>query len=828
MRERHRDRRGLPVVEELGRDLRFSFRSLRRDSGFTFAVCFVMALAIGAGTAIFSVVDAVVLRGLPYDEHDRIAALRTVDSQNATIFGGRSTIQTFLDWQRLQRSFEQIALVDTFFFQIRNERDEPARTPAAQVHADVFRVLRVQPFLGRLLTAEDHRPGQARVALLSHRFWVQRFGADPNAIGQTLELDGAPWRVVGVLPPFFAYPPAAEQPTDLYVPHELRAQDRIRGGSRNYNGIVIGRLKPGVTYASAQAEMNTIAEALERDYPKWEPGRRVNVVPLHQQLVGEARSWMWLLLGAVTLLLVIACANVANLMLVRAAARSREMALRTALGAARGRIVRALLVESVTLSLVAGVVGLGIAYGGIQVLLAWLPDGLPRVAEVAMNVRVLGVALGVATVTGVIFGLVPGLPRAESFLVHALRDGDRATTMSRAGRRLRSALVIAEVAVAVVLVAGAGLFVVSFAKVIGIEPGFDYRNIVVMDLVFSRNPEIDADVDSWMRRGQAQVTEAIEALSHVPAVANVAGVSGGMPLSSGYSRVSLILPERGEIMGNSPDAIDFRRVTPNYFTLLSIPVLRGRAFTPEDDANAPQVAIVNESAATRYWPGQDAIGQRLVIQDKERTIVGIVRDIRQYGPEQSARQGAFVPLAQEPTNGSQLLIKVAGDVNQIVPTLKSVIWSFNRNQFLPPRTTTMEGLMEGLIAERRFNMAVLAILGALALTMAAAGIFSVIACVVSQRQHEIGVRMALGSAPGTIVTMIFKQVAALLTVGFVAGCAGAWYLMSFAEAFLFQVSAADVRVLASALALLAFVGIVAAVIPARRAAGIDPLQVLRE
>jgi predicted permease len=372
------------------------------------------------------------------------------------------------------------------------------------------------------------------------------------------------------------------------------------------------------------------------------------------------------------------------------------------------------------------------------------------------------------------------------------------------------------------------LFLVSFSKVVGVEPGFDYRNIVVMDLSFIRNRDVDIDMQRWLERSQLRVTEAIEALGRVPGVLRVAGVVGGIPFSNGYSRVSLTLPDRGEISGNGPDAVDFRRVTPYYFELLGMPLVRGREFTNSDTATAPLVAVVNETAAALYWPGRDPLGQRFIVQDKERTVVGIVRDIRQYGPEQSVRQGVFVPMSQEPSSGAQLLIKVAGDLDQVVPALKAVIWSFNRNQFLQPRTATMESLMERLIAERRFNMAVLGILGSLALAMSAAGVFGVIASVVSQRRHEIGVRMALGARPMTIIAMVLRYVSALLAVGLVAGTAAAWYLTSFAEAFLFEVSPGDLRVLGSVLVLLACVGILASIVPARRAARIDPLQVLRD
>jgi predicted permease len=827
LRDRGYDIRGGGFMESIWQDIRYGARSLRQSPTFTAVALTVLALAIGAGTAIFSVVDAALLRGLPYDEHDRIAAVLGVDTRSEITFGnGATTTQTYLDWRRLQDSFDGVAMVGNTALQLKNDSGEPSTVAVRRVTWEFFPILRIQPIAGRLFNADDEVPGRDQVVILSYGFWQRRFGGAPDVIGKTMQISNQTWQIVGITPQGFAYPPAADRPEDLYVPQAFREQDRVRAGSHNYNSIVIGRLKPGVSLSRADQQMNQVAASVDAQNPAWEPGWRARVVPLHERLVGKNRQWLLLLLGAVGFVLLIACANVANLMLTRASVRSHEIGIRSALGAGQGRIARALLIESLLLSVAAGAIGVALAYGGVQVLKAWLPAGVPRVAEIGVELRVLGAALATSIATGLMFGMAAAVHASRPSVSWALKDSGRSVT-PHAGRWLRNALVIGEVSVAVVLLVGAGLFVTSFVQVVRIEPGFDYRNTLVLGTFLRRDPAVDPNAEEWMKRGNAHVPKVIDAVKRVPGVLSVAATTGGSPLSGGYSRTRVTLPGKAE-MKDDADSIDYRRVTSEYFSLLRLPLLRGRHFTDDDRAGAQRVAIVNQAAASKYWPGRDPIGEHISLQGWDRLVVGIVADVRQGGPEQTPRQSVFVPFAQEPATGAELLIRTSGDPMALVSAIKTAAWNVNHSQGLSPEISTLEQSMDRLIAPRRFNMAMLGLLGALGLVIAAVGIFGVMAYTVTQRTSEIGVRMALGATPAGIVSMVLKGAATLIAAGLVLGAAAAWPLASFAEAFLFQLTPTDPRVFVGAIALLAVVGLFAAVIPARRAAKVDPLKSLRE
>jgi len=794
-------------------DLRTAFRSLRTSPTFTGVALVVLALGIGAGTAIFSVVDAVVLRALPFDEHDRIVAVLSVDTKRPVTFGGGSTTtQTYLDWRRLQLSFDGLASVGSTSFRLKTESGEPADARAQRVTWEFFPVLRVAPLAGRAFKAEDEIDGQNRSVILSYGFWQQRFGGAPDAIGKTLELNEQPWEIVGVMPPGFAYPVASDRPTELYVPRAFTSDDKVRGGSRSYNSIVIGRLKPGVTIAQASDQMNRVAAALDEQYPKWQPGWRARVITLHEHLVGKVRSWMLMLLGAVALVLLIACANVANLMLARATVRSREMGIRAALGASRWRLVRGLLVEGVVLSLAGAAIGVALAYAGVRVLRLWLPPGLPRVAAIGIDLRVLGVAIAAALLTGVFFGIVPALQSSRPDLTSALREGGRSATPGASGQRLRGALVVAEMALAVVLLVGAGLFIGSFVKLMSVNPGFDYHNVLAVSVGvrFERGKLADA-----LERGGPYVQQMLDAVRGVPGVEMAGAVEGGLPLTGDWNRTSVELPGRGELKGDD-DSIDQRRVSVDYLKLLRVPLVRGRMLTPEDREGAMPVVVINEAAARKYWPGADAIGQRVKINSTDRIVVGIVGDIRHFGPETPPRQECYMPLAQDQIVGAELVMRTNGDPLKVLPAVKAAIWSVNREQHLSGDVFTLDTYMDRLIAQRRFNMALLALFGVLGLVIAAVGIYGVMAYVVAQRINEIGVRMALGATPGRVLSMVLGRAAVLMAAGLAIGGVGAWYLSVGVKTFLFEVQPNDVRVFAVALVVLAAAGLVASAIPARR------------
>ena len=805
-------------------DFKAALRSLRQSPTFTAVALTVLALGIGSGTAVFSVVDAVVLRALPFDEHDRLAVVLEHDPTGKSVFGsGHTTAQTYHDWRRMQESFDGLAAVSNSSFRLKNENGEPADARGVNVTWEFFPMLRVTPLLGRNFTAEDEVDGRHRVVLLSYGFWQRRFGGAPDVVGKTIELSESSYEIIGVMPGGFQYPVAAERPSEVYTPMRIRNEDKVRGGSRNFNLIVIGRLKNGITLEHAGEQMNRVAEALDREHPKWGPGRRARVVTLQEHLVGKVRSWMLMLLGAVTLVLLIACANVANLMLARATVRQREMSIRSALGASRWRLVRGLLVEGLVLSLSGAAIGLLFAYLGVETIRAWLPAGLPRVASIGIDTRVLAAATATATLCGIIFGIVPALQSSRPDLTRALKDSGRSNTAGKGSQRLRGALVIAEVALAVVLLVGAGLFVGSFLRLVSIDPGFDYKNV----LTFYVSPRFEpGKFQEAIKASRTYVPQMQEAVRHVPGVAMVGTVGGGLPLTGSWSRTSVEIPGRGELKGDD-NSVDQRIVSPEYLQTMKIPLIRGRLIEPTDVETSEPVVVINEAAARKYWPGEEALGKRVKISSATRTVVGIVGDIRHLGPEQPARQEAYIPFYQGSDLGAELVIRAHGDPKALIPAVKAAIWSVNPEQRLTSEVVTLEGHMDKLLAQRRFNMALLVLFGTLGLIIAAVGIYGVMAYLVAQRTNEIGVRMALGATRGNVVGMVLKRAALLMTVGLALGGVAAWLLSSNVESFLFQTQATDPKIFVLSLATLTLAGLAASALPALRAASVDPLVALR-
>ena len=805
-------------------DLKTAFRSLRQSRTFTAVALIVLALGIGAGTAIFSVVDAIVLRGLPFDEHDRLAVVLEFDTQRPTTFGdGATTPQMYLDWRAHQESFEGLAAVGGFSFRLRNETGEPADARGQVVTWEFFPALRVAPILGRSFTADDEIQGRHRVALLSYGFWQRRFGGDPAVVGKTAELSEETWEIIGVLPRDFSYPVASARPAEIFAPITFTEEQKVRKDNRNYNWTVLGRLKDDVSIEQGHDQMNRLMVSLDKQYPKWSPGRQARVISLHHHLVGRVRGWMLMLLGAVALVLLIACANVANLMLARATMRTREMGIRAALGASRWRLVRTLLVEGVVLSLAGAAIGVLLAYGGVQVLKAWLPSGLPRVANIGLDYRVLFAAISAATLTGIFFGIVPAFQSSRPDLTNALKDSGRSNTAGAGSQLARSALVVSEVALAVVLLVGAGLFIGSFARLMNVNLGLDYHNVLALNVGVRVQGN---DFNDALKRGGPYSKQMLEAVSRVPGVVAAAGVSGGLPLTGSWSRTNIELPGKPKLTGDD-DSIDRRTVSAGYHETLKIPLRRGRYLTEQDRAGAPLVVVVNEAAARKYWPGEDAIGQRANINGKEYTVVGVVGDIRHLGPEKPVRQECYIPMAQDGVIGITLVMRTAGDPLAVLPAVKSAIWSVNKDQRLSGDTVTLEAYMDRLIAQRRFNMALLALFGLLGLVIAAVGIYGVMAYVVAQRTNEIGVRMALGATRANVVGMVLRRAALMMIAGLAIGSFGAWLLSSYVKSYLFEIDPNDALVFVAALAVLAFAGFFASAVPARRAASVDPLVALR-
>ena len=805
-------------------DLVAAIRSLYKSPTFTAVALTVLALGIGAGTAVFSIVDAVVLRALPFDEHDRLAVVLEHDPSGKEIFGGGlTTPQTYADWRRMQEGFDGLSAVAPTGFRLKNENGEPADARGFRVTWEFMPMLRVAPALGRGFTADDEIEGRHRVVILSHGFWLRRFGGDPSAVGQTIELSEESYEIVGVMPRGFAYPVGAERPTEIYSPTWFRAEDKIRDNNRNFNWTVVGRLKTGVSFAQANERMNRVAATLDQQHPKWMPGIRTRVIPLQEHLVGRVRSWMLMLLGAVLVVLLIACANVANLMLARATTRSREIGIRAALGAGRGRLIRWLLIEGLLLACAGAALGVLLAYFGVQGIRAWLPAGLPRVASIGVDLRVLLTAAAAAMATGILFSIVPAFQSSRPDLTTALKDGGRSATAGAGSQRLRGALVVVEVALAVLLLVGAGLFVRSFVQLMKVDPGFDYHNLIVFSVGPRVQPGRFAEAQKITRTYVPQMQEAV---ARVPGVLSVGTISGGLPLTGSWSRTNVEIPGRGKLEGDQ-FSLDRRTVSPEYLSILKIPLLRGRLIQPTDTEQSEQVIVLNDAAARLYWPNEEAVGKRLKLNSRDRVVVGIVGNIRHLGPEKPVRQEGYIPFLQDTAIGSTLTIKTAGDPMTLVPAVKAAIWSVNREQRLTADTVTLEGYLERLIMQRRFNMALLAAFGALGLVIAAVGIYGVMAYIVAQRTNEIGVRMALGATRGDVVAMVLRRAALLMALGLAIGGAGAWLLSAQVETFLFQTQATDPRVFAAALSTLLIAGLAASALPARRAASVDPLVALR-
>ena len=805
-------------------DLKAALRSLAKSPTFTAVALTVLALGIGSGTAIFSVVDAVVLRGLPFDEHDRLAVVLEHDPTRAETFGGgTTTAQTYLDWRRLHQSFDGLAAVGSTSYRLRTETGEPADARAQRVTWEFFPALRVSPILGRAFTADDEIEGRNRVAILSYGFWQRRFGGALDVVGKTIDLNEERWEIAGVMPRSFSYPVSSDRPSEIYTPVSFRPEERTRGDSRTYNWTVLGRLKAGVTIEQAHENMNGIAAALDQQYPKWSPGRRARVISLHHHLVGRVRTWMLMLLGAVALVLLIACANVANLMLARATSRTREMGIRAALGAGRWRLVRGLLVEGLVLSIAGAAIGVLLAYLGVEVIRARLPATVPRVASIGIDLRVLGTTIAAAMLTGVAFGLLPAFHSSRPDLTSALKDTGRSTTAGRTTQWLRNALVVAEVALAIVLLAGSGLFIGSFARLMRVNLGLDPHNVLVLNVGVR---VVQGNFTEASKLGNAYVEQMLAAVRAVPGVQDAAAVSGGLPLTGSWSRTGIEIP--GQSKADGDNSIDRRLVTANYLQLLRIPLLKGR-YPSDEDRNGPLVMVINETAARKYWPNQDPIGQRATINSKERVVVGIVGDIRHMGPETPPRQEAYIPFSQEQNIGGTLVMRTAGDPLKVLPAVKTAIWSVNREQRLSADTVTLDAYMERLVAQRRFNMAMIGLFGALGLVIAAVGVYGVMTYLVAQRTNEIGVRMALGATRGNVVSMILKRAALLMLSGLAIGTAVAYPLSSAFQVkrFLFEVEPTDAAIYAVAAATLTLAGLIASAIPARRAASIDPLVALR-
>ncbi len=804
-----------PLRDELRQDLRFALRMLARSPGFALVAVLTLALGIGANSAIFSVVSGVLLRPLPYAEPD---ALVSVWPEGAFPRGG------FLAFREEARSFAAVAGYGVATELTLFDRGEPARLEGTETTANLFRVLGVDAALGRTFLAEEEEPGAERVVLLSHALWRQRFGGDPSAVGRSVRLDGVSHTVVGVMPADFRFPSSA---TQLWTPVPFDPGDRIGMWSERWLNPV-ARLRPGADLSLAQAEVDAFMPRLREMFPWDMPdgyGRGAAVVPLRDEVVGDVRPMLLLLLGAVGLVLLIACVNVANLLLARAAARQREIAIRGALGAGRGRLVRQLLTESVLLSVLGGALGLGVGAAGVELLTATLPADTPRLEEVRIDVGVLGFTAALALLTGLLFGSLPALRTSHFGLKAALIEGGRTAGGGRSRRGLASALIAAEMALAVVLVIGAALLVRSFWNVVQVDPGFQTGNVVSALVAPSESRLGD---DAARRDFFARLEERLAALPGVSAVS----ATSQLPFAEGiYGSVFVIegRPDPATRGGDWPLADAAPVVGADFLRTLGIPLLRGRGFTDADREGAPGVVLVSEALARRHWPGEDPIGGRIRFPgagEEWRAVVGVVGDVKWERLTEEGRSALYTPLAQGRTGPMRVVAKTTGDPRTLAASLRGIVAA------LDPQTPvsdvrTVDQRISSSVERPRFAMLLLAAFAGVALLLGAVGIYGVIAYTVGQRTREIGVRMALGARSGDVLRLVLAQGAGLALAGVALGVGIALAVTQALRSLLFGVGAADPLTFALVPLLLVGVALLASWIPARRAARVDPMVALR-
>jgi putative ABC transport system permease protein len=809
--------------DRLSRETHHAVRSLAATPAFTLVALVVLTLSTGASTAIFSVVDGVVLRPLPFPHADRLVAVGERKTTDPSDFDSYLvTPQNFLDWREQQHVFTGLAAIGYASVSLKAAPGQDPEVLTAQwVTSDFFPILGVSPVVGRTFTIANEVEGPAaRVAVISYQLWQRRFHGSPDIIGQHLPGSVVDIEILGVLPPGFAYPVGAPRPTEVWMPRPFSPKDRIRANEFGYNLQVIGRLRDGVSIDQAQAQMDQITAALAAVTPRWFTDRVASVEPLQRALTRGVRTWMLMLLAAVGFVLLIACVNLANLMLVRASARSRELAIRSALGASRSDLARVLLVESLLLSLAGAGLGAVVAWLGVDALVAAIPADVPRIANITVDTRVLLTMLVVAVASAVVFSLAPILqfsrpPVATNISLLVAR----APIVNAMQHRLRAVLVTVEVALAVMLLVGAALFLASFARVTRVDLGLDPHDVLMVQvrpLVGAWNA-IDAQ-----QHNRARLQNVLDQVRGLPGVEIAAVVSRGVPLRGDLQTVDFGIP--GRALPRDQD-LDLNEITPEYFRVLKVPLLAGRLFDDNDRESGEPVVIINDAAARRFFPNENPIGQMVQFLGTRR-IVGIVGNIRHDGPESNWRRQGFVPLPQGRAVGATLALRLSRDPMTVLPAVKAAIWSEFPSVPLP-EIRTLSQYLSGLTAQRRFNMLLIGLFGLLGIVIACVGVYGVMAYIVTQRTHEIGIRLALGAVPAEILRSVLGRAVIYLSGGLVIGLAAAWLLSTLVSGFLFQIQPHDPLVYASVALTLVVSGVLAAFVPARRAARVDPLVALR-
>ncbi|MGB7624203.1 MAG: ABC transporter permease [Terriglobia bacterium] len=820
VKERVRDARMGAFFDSLLQDIHYGLRTLRKSPGFAVIAVLTLALGIGANTAIFSVVYAVVLRPLPYTHPEQLISVLQAKPQES-IRGTGCSFPDFTEWREQNLVFSELAGAEGHELTLTGHGD-PSVVTTMVVTPELFSLLDAKPLAGRTFLSEDGQKGAAPVVIVSENLWRGRFGADPNIVGSSISLDKRPFTVVGVMPAEFSLR-LITQTQDIWIP---LVQDPLFGPWMSRRGQhwlpVIGRLKPGVSLAQAQAEMDTISARLAKEFPAEDAGWTIQLAPLQTAIVGDMRSALFVLLGAVGLLLLIACANIANMLLTRATSRAREMAIRTALGAGRARIVRQLLTECAVLGLLGGGAGICLAYWGVSVLTTMLPQNLPRFHPVRVDSGVLVFALLLSVAAGFLFGLAPALYSADFNVQENLKQ---ASGRSGEGSKRRGFLAGAEIALATVLLVAAGLLIRSFASLTSVSPGFNVQHMVKADVSL---PQFEYSTPQQWTSFSNELLDRIQA---EPGLRDTA-LAVPLPLVSGVVNLGFDIVGNPPLTAGTSRKADYVAVSPEYFRVMGIPLLRGRDFAVQDSLTAPRVALISEAFAHFYFPNQDPIGKQLIFgfppgPGAQRVIVGVVGDVRDVSLSQEPGPIMYVPFAQAPFWGSEIVVKSSLAPSAVAAAIRKDVAKIDKD--LPVTdVSSMPEILDASVGQPRFRTVLLGLFAALALGLAAAGIFGVISYSVSRRMHELGIRIALGATPTSVLRLILRESAKIILIGLAVGIPVALGLARFLSSLLFAVHSADPLTFIAVPVLLALVALAASYVPTRRAMRVDPMVALRD
>ena len=793
-------------------DLRYGFRMIIKHRMVTCVAVLALGLGIGANTAIFSIINAVVLRPLPYRDPGRLMTI---------LHEGSNPVApaNYFDLAEQSRSFEGIAAAQWWEPNLTG-RDQPEHLRGLKLTAQMFQLLGVNPAVGRTFNPDEDQPGRDRVVVLSNQLWQRRFGGESGVVGQQVTFDGESYTIIGVMPPNFQFAPFWATNAELWSPLNLAPRANDRGGQ---SLRLFARLKPDVTRSSAQADVTTIFRRLEQEHPEANKGLTLAVEPLHEKVVGKTRPALMILFGAVCFVLLIACANVANLMMGRATSRQKEIAVRTALGASSARIARQLLIESVMIALAGGALGLLLSMAGMKVLLSFGPSSLPRLQTIGLDLRVLAFTLGLSVATGLLFGLAPILQTRKWNWTRSLKEPTRSSSAGRSRVNARRLLVISEVALALMLLIGGALMVRSFGRLRAVDAGFTPDRLLTMTV------SLAGSAHSTAPKRVAFFTELLQRIDSLPGVQSASAINH-LPLSGDMWTLSFTIEGRPAPGPGEKQGAVYRIIRPNYFRTMGAALLKGRDFTAHDNDGSPAVVIINELFAERYWPNEDPVGKRIVVGDDDpnpREIVGVVKALKQNQWTAEPNLEMYLPHLQSPSpRALTLVVRSDSDPLALVAAIENQVWSIDKN--LPVSDiTTMEEVVAQSIEQQRFNMFLLGLFACVALILAMVGIYGVMSESVASRTHEIGIRMALGAQAVDVLRMVVRQGMALAAIGIGVGLVGAFWLTQFMSRLLYEISPTDLATFLLIPLVVALIVLCACLIPARRATKVDPLEALR-